>query len=190
VHLPDRGGACTIMDVRATIQALAESHRPSLPVRALFGLRRLLGRLFRWDAPEPEAPTGSGVPSPSDLPLVTRRWLDRIDPADLERSGVPAGTKDGAFTVLYVHDREAVSAIRNRTVEAFLVLALDPSPGGHDLILAIHVRPVSAWTRPYMALIDPFRRWIVYPSLLGQLHDAWSQGVGRDREFSNVAEGP
>ena len=42
-------------------------------------------------------------------------------------------------------------------------------------LVICHVRPVNAWTRLYLALINPFRRWIVYPSLLRQYHEAWKR---------------
>ena len=46
---------------------------------------------------------------------------------------------------------------------------------------AIHVLPVSGWTKPYLALIDPFRRGLVYPSLLRRFREAWC------REFESAA---
>ena len=38
---------------------------------------------------------------------------------------------------------------------------------------AIYVRPVSSLTPAYMALIDPFRRWIVYPQILHKVREQW-----------------
>ena len=70
---------------------------------------------------------------------------------------------------------EAVSEIRNATVHGFLVWALEPAAGGYELLWAIHVQPVSAWTAPYLALIEPFRRWMVYPALLRRIHESWIQ---------------
>ena len=89
---------------------------------------------------------------------------------------MPPGTCDGPFEVLYVHATEAVSEVQNATVQAFLVWAVKPASDGHQLFCAIHVLPVSAWTGGYLALINPFRRWIVYPSLLRRFHAAWMRG--------------
>jgi hypothetical protein len=162
VELPGVDRPCTMLDVRATIRA-AFAEPPGLAVRSLFGLRRLLGDLFRWDAPEA---------SPFDW-----SWRRKLEARDIVSSVVAPGTPDGAFSVLYVHETEAVSEIRNRTVHGFVVLAVEPAPGGHALYLAIHVLPVSAWTRSYLALIKPFRLWIVYPSLLRRIHDAWLRSL-------------
>lgn len=164
VELPGIERSCTMLDVRATIRAMATDFPPGFAVRSLFALRRLLGSLFRWDSPRERSFEWS--------------WRRKLAADDIDASIVPTGTLDGPFSVLYVHTTEAVSEIRNRTVHGFLVLAIEPAPGGHTLYFAIHVLPVSAWTRPYLALIKPFRRWIVYPSLLRRLHEVWSRGLG------------
>jgi len=35
------------------------------------------------------------------------------------------------------------------------------------------MRPVGAITRAYMLLIDPFRRFIVYPAVLRRIQEEW-----------------
>jgi hypothetical protein len=166
VALPDGGPSRTMKDVRSVFGAARRSQRLSLPVRALFALRWSIGRLFRWDRP----------PGAGDAWSFQARLSD----IDRRQSIVEPGTLDGPFTILYVHAMEAVSEIRNATVHGFLVWALKPTPDGYQLFWAIHVLPVSVWTKHYMALIDPFRRWLVYPALLRRIHEAWT------REFSPV----
>ncbi len=167
VALPGGGPSRTMHDVRSVLEVARRSQPLSPVVRGLFGLRWLLGRLLRWDQP----------------PAAPDQWsfLTRLSEADRRRSTVEPGTLDGPFTVLYVHATEAVSEIRNATVHAFLVWALEPTPDGSELIWAIHVLPVSVWTKPYLALIGPFRRWSVYPALLRRIHESWS------REFRSAA---
>jgi Protein of unknown function (DUF2867) len=77
--------------------------------------------------------------------------------------------------VLYVLGNEALSELRNATVHAFLALALTPSPAGYTLYLAVYVKPVSRFTPLYMALIDPFRRLLVYPALGKHAQRCWSR---------------
>jgi len=89
------------------------------------------------------------------------------------RSLVEPGTADGPFTVLYVHSYEAVSEIRNATVHAFSVFALEPRLSGYRLFWAIYVAPVGRLTAFYMAVIDPFRRLLIYPAILRHLHRTW-----------------
>jgi hypothetical protein len=41
------------------------------------------------------------------------------------------------------------------------------------LVLGIYVKKVSGLTPLYMALIDPFRRFIVYPALVRHVEQMW-----------------
>jgi hypothetical protein len=139
-------------------------------VRWLFGLRAFLGRWLGWDD-TPPAPPGSDGPAGSPT-------LARV-PAELRaRSQVPPGPPEGPIVVLYALEGESVAEIRNATVHAFSVLALQREGDGYRGTWAIHVAPVGAITHLYMALIDPFRRWIVYPALLRHVHRVWTDRYG------------
>jgi hypothetical protein len=152
---PGRG----IQDARAI---LFGDPRPSnLAVRGLFALRWALGRAFGWDDERHDPPGES--------------YVNRLAEADRSQSRVAPGTREGPFRVVYVLGEEALSEIRNATVHGFLALALTPRPGGYTLYLAIYVKPVSRLTAVYMALIDPFRRLIVYPALGRRAQQRWSR---------------
>ena len=97
----------------------------------------------------------------------------RRGPRDRGGSLVEPGTSDPPFTVLYVRRDEAVGGIRNATVHAFSVLAMQRRFVDYRLYWAIYVRPVGRITAFYMALIGPFRRFIVYPSILRHVHRTW-----------------
>lgn len=154
LDLPGGGEGRTVADIRA----LLKTNKPSSIVRLLFSVRWLIGRLFGWDK------------KPVDNDSLFQL---RITEADRVFSTVKTGTKEGPFTVLYVHSREAMSEIRNSTVHAALVWVLFPRDGGYRLSWAIYVKPVGRITALYMLLIQPFRRWIVYSSLLRQLYHSW-----------------
>ena len=158
VRLPGGGPDRTLADARALLSGDG-LRSANLAVRALFGLRRWLGRVFDLD----REPTGETVGS----------YVDRLTPEDRQRSLVEPGSADGPFTTLYAFPNEAVSEARNATVHAFLVYALERRDSGYVLTWAIHVAPVSALTPIYMTLIAPFRRFIVYPSILKLIHRRW-----------------
>ncbi len=90
-----------------------------------------------------------------------------------EASLLPCGSADGLFTVLYAFENEGVGEISNATVHAFSAMALERVESGYRLYWAIYVAPVSRLTPVYMAAIDPFRRFLVYPSILRRLHEGW-----------------
>ena len=108
---------------------------------------------------------------PSDPPAES--LLTRLDDTDRARSWIEPGTRDGPFTVLYAFEREALGEIRNATVHAFSAMALESTEVGSRLFWAIYVEPVGRITPLYMALIDPFRRAVVYPAILRRMHGAW-----------------
>jgi hypothetical protein len=160
VDLPGGPRGASLADVRALTTEKSLLHT-NLLTRLLFGLRFFLGRVFRWDTPD----RGARAPSTS--------YVHRLSDEARARSLVQPGTPDGQFRFVYVFANEALSEIINATVHAFLCSALVPMQGGYRLYWAIYVKAVTRWTGLYMAIIEPFRRYIVYPSLLGHLRRAW-----------------
>ena len=158
IPLEGGGPGRTIQEAR-TILFGDQRPRRTWAVRGLFTLRLALGRIFGWDH-ERHDPTAAS-------------YLHRLTAVDRAQSAVPPGSREGPFRVLYVLGDEALSELRNATVHAFLALALTPRPGGYTLYLAIYVKRVSLFTPVYMALIDPFRRFIVYPALGRQAQQGW-----------------
>lgn len=165
IDLPGGGPARTVADVRSLLMP-EKLMEPNFAVSALFALRRILGRIFGWDS-EPDS---------------SRPWsyVHRL-PDDLHAlSALPAGTPEGPFTLLYQLDRESLAEIRNTTVHAFLCNVLQPNAGGYLLYWAVYVQPVSWLTPAYMAVIEPFRRFIVYPAILRKVRRAWMDRYAAD----------
>jgi hypothetical protein len=160
IPLNGGGPGRSIRDAQAI---LFGDRRPSsnFAVRGLFALRWALGRAFGWDDERHDPPGMS--------------YVHRLAEADRLQSEVPPGTREGRFRTLYVVGNEAISELRNATVHAFLALALTPSPAGYTLYLAVYVKPVSRFSTLYMALIDPFRRLVVYPALGRHAQQRWSR---------------
>jgi hypothetical protein len=158
VELPGGGPNRTLSDARAFMST--ENLMSLNPVvRSLFQLRWWLGRVFRWDSTT-RTPSGQS-------------FIDRLSDEDRQESLLEPGSPAGPFTVLYVRPFEAVSEIRNATVHAFSVLAFEPCSEGYRLFWAIYVAPVTRLTGLYMALIDPFRRVLIYPAILRRVHQSW-----------------
>jgi Protein of unknown function (DUF2867) len=55
------------------------------------------------------------------------------------------------------------------------VSALVEGGTAYRFYFGVYVRPVGRLTPIYMALIDPFRAWIVYPSLLRSIQKTWGR---------------
>ena len=134
---------------------------PSPVVRALLSIRFAIGGLLGWDR-EPDAP-------------VRTTFATRLTAADRSRSLAPAGTSAGPFRVVYRFENEQLLEISNRTAHAAALSALVDTATAYRFYFAVYVQSVGRLTPVYMALIAPFRRWIVYPSLLRSVRATWNR---------------
>jgi|SRR5215468_4810763 len=92
--------------------------------------------------------------------------ITRLTIGDRSKSIALAGTREGMFRVVYVFENKQLLEIINRTVHTAALSALVVTASTYRFYFGIYVRSVSRFTPIYMALIDPFRQLIVYPSLL------------------------
>ena len=158
IDLPGGGPNRTISDVRPLL-SLDGRRTETIPVRILMSIRLRLGRLFGWDRAVHEHAEDSYVKKLSD---------DQRD-----RSLAEPGTADGPFRLVYVFPNEVLGEVRNATVHAFSCMTLCRTASGYRFYWAIYVKSVSRFTPVYMALIEPFRRFVVYPAILRRLRASW-----------------
>jgi len=123
------------------------------------------------------------------LPLRAHRFLagvplhdvwavDRLTDADRARSLVPMGVREGPnglFRVVYQFENEKLVELINRTAHAAALSALVETANSYRFYFAVYVRSVGRLTPFYMAAIDPFRKLIVYPSLLRSVRATWDR---------------
>jgi hypothetical protein len=137
---------------------------PSSLVRTLLEIRFFVGRFFGWDR-EPPA-------------TAWKTFATRLTDADHSRSLVAAGTSDEFFRVIYRFENEQLVELINRTVHAAALSTLVETATAYRFYLGIYVRNVTRFTPFYMTLVDPFRKLIVYPSLLHSVRARWNQAFG------------
>lgn len=138
-------------------------NRLSLMARVLIGLRLFLGRIFGLEAEPKEASTVS--------------FGSRLTPEDRARSLVVSGTQEGMFRIVYRFENEQLLEIHNRTVHGAALSALAERADSYRLYFAVYVRP-RTWITPfYMGLIDPFRKWIIYPAMLKTIRATWDRSI-------------
>ena len=143
------------------------STRPfTLPplVRALLNIRVFVGRLLGWDREQATAGSDS--------------FAIRMTDADRSRSLVPAGTREGVFRVVYRFENEQLLELINRTARGGALSAIVETANAYRFYFAVYVRIVSRFTPIYMAMIDPFRKLVVYPSYLRTVRVTWEREFG------------
>ena len=138
---------------------------PAPLVRMLLEIRFFVGRFFGWDR-EPAA-------------TAWKSFATRLTDTDRSRSLAAAGTRDGFFRVVYRFENEQPVELINRTAHAAALSALVETATAYRFYLGVYVRSVSRFTPFYMALVDPIRKLIVYPSLLHSVRARWNEAFGK-----------
>ena len=153
-------GSATLDDVKEAFTHFSPLHTTPAMLW-LSALRRVLGILFEWDAD---------------------RWDDydysfvhRLSEIDRASSTVEPGTRLGMWRVVYAFPDEAVVELINGTVHVAVACAIEEGASGSALYLVFRIREVNWSTRYYMGLIDPFRRYLYYPSLITQFEHIWER---------------
>ncbi|MEY2603739.1 MAG: hypothetical protein QOH31_1520 [Verrucomicrobiota bacterium] len=130
---------------------------------ALIRLRLFLGRIFGLEAEPKDASAAS--------------FGNRLTAEDRARSFVVSGTPEGLFRVVYRFENEQLLEIQNRTVHAAALGALAERADSYRFYFAVYVRQ-RTWITPfYMGLIDPLRKWIIYPAMLKTIRATWDQNI-------------
>jgi uncharacterized protein DUF2867 len=162
VDLPRARSGITLHEFLPTANACLCTPPPV--VRALLNIRLFVGRLLGWDR-EPAA-------------IAWESFATRMTTADRSRSLAPAGAREGLFRVVYRFENEQLLELINRTAHAAALSALVETPNAYRFYFGVYVRSVSRFTPIYMALIDPFRKLVVYPLLLRTICAKWNKTFG------------
>jgi len=162
VDLPMHGKGVTLSEFLRRASKGGINKLPPL-ARSLMRLRLFLGSIFRLEA------------EPKDA--LATSFGSRLTPEDRACSSVVPGTPEGLFRVVYRFENEQLLEIQNRTVHGAALSALAERANGYRFYFAVYVRQ-STWITPfYMGLIDPFRKWIIYPAMLKTIRATWEQNV-------------
>jgi hypothetical protein len=175
--LPVHGGAEDFPKLIELGASLDPANAESLPTRALWRFRDQLGRWFDLG----RITTSADADAAGELPIPgtnERTLADRL-PDDLRDTAADLRFFDSLpFIPLYRIDDEFAAEISNRTVHGVMHLAwVDQGDGRYQGQMAVYVKPRGPFGKGYMALIKPFRYWIVYPALMRQFERAWNARV-------------
>ena len=162
VDLPRTRSGITLVEFLRTTSGRPFTISPI--VRALLNIRLFVGRSLGWDR-EPAA-------------SACETFATRLTSADRSKSLALAGTREGLFRVVYRFENEELLEVINRTAHAAALSALVETPSAYRFYFGVYVRSIGRFTPLYMALIDPFRKLVVYPSLLRSIRANWNQRFG------------
>lgn len=174
--LPVHGGAEDFQTLLELMASGDPANSESLATRVLWRVRDRLGSWFglgRISAPidssREDAAGKLRIPGTDETSLTDRLPNDlRNTAADLHFDSLP-------FAPLYRTDVEFAAELSNQTVHGVMHLAwVDQGEGRYQGQMAVYVKPRGRLGKGYMALIKPFRYWVVYPALMRQIERAWN----------------
>jgi Protein of unknown function (DUF2867) len=174
--LPVRGGAEDFPRLLELMASSDPANADSLPARVLWRIRDRLGGwldLGRISAPADSSSNDAAgkltIPGTGETSLADRLPDDlRGTAADIDFGSLP-------FVPLYRTDVEFAAEVSNQTVHGAMHMAwVDQGDGRYRGQMAVYVKPRGRFGKGYMALIKPFRYWIVYPALMRQIERTWS----------------
>jgi Protein of unknown function (DUF2867) len=179
--LPAHGGA---EDFQTLLELMASSdpaNADSPAVRVLWRFRDRLGSWFSLGRiSTPIDGGGDGVAGKLPIPGTNETSLTDRLPEDLRNTAADLDFGSLPFEPLYLTDVEFAAELSNRTVHGVMHLAwVDQGEGRYQGQMAVYVKPRGLFGKGYMALIKPFRHWIVYPALMRQTKRTWNSRVPR-----------
>jgi hypothetical protein len=133
----------------------------SWPARALFFIREVLGRICGWDSPEQVAR------------VAPESYFWRMSEEEKAACLRAPGERDGPALILWNDDSSVCLEVLNATCQAFAVAYLN----GRQVHLSIFVIETKWWSKYYLALIEPFRKYIVYPALTKWVEKSWAESL-------------
>jgi hypothetical protein len=181
--LPAHGGAQDFPKLLDLIRS--GIHDPenweSLPTRVLWRLRDLLGSWFglgRISVPVDHS--GGDATGRLPIPGTNETSLSERLPDDLRNTAADLQFDSVPFATLYRTNVEFAAEMSNRTVHDVMHLAwVDQGNDLYQAQMAVYVKPRGLLGKAYMALIKPFRYWIVYPAMMREIERAWQKRVAQ-----------
>ncbi len=169
-RLPADGDKTEFGDLCAVFDAdrVTDADKNSKASRFLFQVRNSLGQRFGWDE------NMNTLPIPGCTEVSMR---DRL-PVDVEAASID-GMDKGGFLPVFQTETEAAFEISNNLLHAILHLGwVDDGDGRYHGQMGIYVNHRQRRSVWYMKSIAPFRRFIVYPSLLRMVKKSWEARNG------------
>ena len=179
--LPVYGGTEDFQTLLENLVSFNPANAESLPARVLWRFRDRLGRWFGLGSIS--APINSGrdrgarklaIPGTNETSLTCRL------PGDLRNTAADLAFDVLPFAPLYRTNVEFAAEVSNLTVHGVMHMAwVHQGEGRYQGQMAVYVKPRGPLGRGYMALIKPFRYWVVYPALMRQIEQASNARVPR-----------
>ncbi len=137
----------------------------------LFALRNWLGKIFPLDK------NINTLPVPGCLETSVRSRLKSKDLGKSKKGNAIKLNSSGLeFRPVYLYKDESLHELSNDTVHALIHVGwIKKMDTAYNATLAIYVKPRGLYGKIYLKLIEPFRRYIVYPAMMKAIMARWGK---------------
>ncbi len=140
-------------------------------VSILFTLRFWMDKIFPLDRNINTLP----IPGCQETTAKTR-----LNGQDLEKSkagkAIKVNNSDLEFRPVYLFEDESLHELSNDTVHGLIHAGwIKKNDNYYTATLAIYVVPRGIYGKVYLKLIEPFRRYIVYPGMMKAIKKQWQE---------------
>ncbi|HEY9245461.1 MAG TPA: DUF2867 domain-containing protein [Candidatus Methanoperedens sp.] len=157
---------------RTVLETFKKIQTRTTLVSLLFALRFWISKILPLDR------NINTLPIPGSLETTVK---SRLSSHDLERSkaGKPikGGNTDLEFHPVYLFEDESLHELSNDTVHSLIHVGWIKKNDYYTATLAIYVIPRGIYGKAYLKLIEPFRRYIVYPGMMKIIKEQWEEYI-------------
>jgi len=149
-----------------------------LAARLLVSLRMFLGEVLGLDKNINTLP----IPGCQETSLKDRLSIeDRKRSIDLSELGIADSDSD-TWRIVYLYEDEMLTELSIDFAHALMHLGWVHKSGNYFTArLAVYAKPRGMLGNCYLKLIMPFRRAIIYPSLMENVKNIWEHNIAEDK---------
>ena len=137
----------------------------------LFTLRFWLSKIFPLDRNINTLP----IPGCHET-TVKSRLNDQDLAASKKGKAIKDNNTDLQFRAVYLFKNESLHELSNDTVHALIHFGwINKKNDDYTATLAIYVKPRGIYGQIYLKLIEPFRHYIVYPTMMKTIKTQWQK---------------
>lgn len=141
--------------------------------RLLFNLRYWLSKVLPLDKNINTLP----IPECHET-TIKSRLKDKDIAASKAGKAIKDNKSDLEFRPVYLNDNESLHELSNDTVHALIHFGwINKKDNVYTATMAIYVKPRGVYGRAYLRLIEPFRRHIVYPTMMKMIKKQWQEHI-------------
>lgn len=159
---------------KIVLESFMAMHNRTTIASILFNLRSLIAKIIPLDKNINSLP----IPGCRETTIKTRLNVSGRDKNIKTGSSIKIDESGLEFLPVYLLKNESLHELSNDTVHALIHFGwIIKNNGCYTATLAIYVKPRGGIGDIYLKVIEPFRRYIVYPTIMRNIMNQWHKQI-------------